>query len=287
MYPEIFSIGSITVHSYGLMIALGILVIAAALYREAPRESIDPDHILEAIIIAAFSGLIGARILYMLINWSYYSTQPASAFFTRFEGLSFFGGLFCATILVYLWSRWRGIGFLKLADLLAPYLALGYAFGRVGCFLNGCCYGLVTDLPWALPAGLADDLPRHPVQLYAAFGAILMFIVLKKLRHLRPFVGFVTVSLFGLYGLLRFTTEFFRQEEAAWLGLTAAQLFSLGLILASLIFIAVVFSILPEKSNLRSRARDTDPDPEDEDSGAESEKTRRSKKRAGKKRVKK
>ncbi len=246
MYPEIFRIGSVTVHSYGLMIALGILVAAAALYREAPRVKIDPDYLLEAVIIGAFSGLIGARILYILLNWSYYSTLPLSAYFTQFEGLSFYGGLFLGVTALYLWSRWRSIGFFKLADILSPYLVLGYAFGRIGCFLNGCCYGLATDLPWALPAGLADDLPRHPVQLYAAFGAIIIFIVLKQLRPRRPFVGFVTLSLFVLYGLLRFTTEFFRHREPVWLGLTSAQLFSLGLVIAALLFIAAVFYIFSE-----------------------------------------
>ncbi len=245
MYPEIFRIGSVTVHSYGLMIALGILVSAAALYREAPRLKIDPDYLLEAVIVGAFSGLVGARILYMIINRDYYSTQPLSAFFTQFEGLSFYGGLFLGVIALYAWSKWRRIGFLKITDMLAPYLALGYAFGRIGCFLNGCCYGLAADLPWAMPASLADDLPRHPVQLYAAFGAVLIFIFLKILRPLRPFVGFVTVSLFVLYGLMCFTTEFFRHGEPAWLGLTGAQLFSLVLVIASLLFIAAVFFFFP------------------------------------------
>ncbi len=245
MYPEIFRIGSVTVHSYGLMIALGILVAAAALYREAPRLKIDPDYLLEAVIIGAFSGLIGARLLYMIINRDHYSTQPFFVFFTQFEGLSFYGGLFLGVIGLYAWSRWRRIGFLKITDILSPYLALGYAFGRIGCFLNGCCYGLVSDLPWALPASLADDLPRHPVQLYAAFGALLIFIFLKKLSPLRPFVGFVTVSLFVFYGLMRFTTEFFRHGEPAWLGLTGAQLFSLLLVIASLLFIAAVFFFFP------------------------------------------
>ncbi len=245
MYPEILRIGNVTVHSYGFMIALGILIAAVALYREAPREKFDPDFLLEAVIVGAFSGLIGARILYMIINWSYYSTQPLSAFFTRFEGLSFYGGLFLGVIALYLWSRWRRTGFLKVVDILSPYLALGYAFGRIGCFLNGCCYGLVTDVPWAVPASLADDLPRHPVQLYAALGAIMIYFVLKKMRPMRPFVGFVTVSLFALYGLLRFTTEFFRQGEAVSLGLTSAQLFSLALVIASLILIAAIYLIFP------------------------------------------
>ncbi len=233
MYPELFTIGNLTVYSYGLMIALGVLISAAALYREAPREDINPDHILEAVIASVFFGLIGARLLYVFLNWSYFRANPGEILFAQFAGLSFFGGLFLGVFILYIWSSWRKIGFLKLADLMAPYLLLGYAFARVGCFLNGCCYGRVTDLPWAMPASMVDDLLRHPVQLYAALGAVICFVILKYLRPKRPFVGFMLLSMFALYGVLRFTTEFFRQEEVVWLGLSAAQNFSLALVLLS------------------------------------------------------
>jgi len=242
LFPELFTIGNLTVHSYGLMIALGVLISAAGLYREAPGENINPDHVLEAVIASVFFGLIGARLLYVLLNWDYFSANPVEILFAQFAGLSFFGGLFLGASVLFFWSRWRRIGFLKLADLMAPYLALGYAFGRLGCFLNGCCYGRVADLPWAMPAAMADDLLRHPVQLYAALGALVVFALLKYLRPRRPFIGFVLISLFALYGLLRFTTEFFREEEAVWLGLTAAQNFSLALTLLSVIIILVVGS---------------------------------------------
>lgn len=234
MYPELFRIGSLTVHSYGLMIALAILVAAMAIYRDAPREKLDPDHVLEAVIVAAVSGLIGSRILYIILNWDYYSARPLSAIFTQFEGLTFYGAMFGGVIAIYFWCSWRKIGFLKMADLLAPYLALGYAFGRVGCFLNGCCYGKEATVPWALPINMADTVLRHPVQLYAAFGGLIIFVILRILRPKRPFVGFILIALFVFYGILRFIVEFFRHVEAVWLGLSTAQLFSLGLTFISL-----------------------------------------------------
>jgi len=257
MYPEMFSLGSLTVHSYGLMIALGILTSALFLYRESPREKINPDYTLEAVIVAGLGGLLGARILYMLLNWTFYSTQPLTAFFTRFEGLSFYGGFFLATILLYFWSRWRQIGFLKLTDFMAPYLALGYAFGRMGCFLNGCCYGLESNVPWALPISPGDEVLRHPVQLYALFGSLLIFFILKRVRPARPFVGFLTVALFALYGLLRFTTEFFRHGEAIWLGLTNAQLFSLALIFVALTVMAAGFYYLTGEDMTKVKRKPT------------------------------
>lgn len=251
MYPEIFSIGSLTIHSYGLMIALGILVAAIAVYREAPGENLNPDHILEAVIVAAVSGLIGSRVLYIVLNWDYYSGQPLSVFFTQFEGLTFYGAMFGGVIAIFIWNLWRKIDFLRMTDLLAPYLALGYAFGRVGCFLNGCCYGKESTVPWALPINMADTVLRHPVQLYAAFGGVIIFIILKLLRPKRPFIGFVLLALFALYGILRFSIEFFRHVEIAWGGLSTAQLFSLGLTFVSLAAIAL-FTFL-KKSGESSR----------------------------------
>lgn len=255
MFPEIFSIGSITVHAYGLMIALAVLVVAVLLFREAPKEDLNPDFVIEAVIAATLAGLLGARIMYMALNWERYAARPFAAFFTQFEGLSFYGGFFGGVLILLLWSRWRRIGFLRLADLLAPYLAFGYAFGRIGCFLNGCCYGKESDLPWALPASMADEVLRHPVQLYAAFGALLIFVILKLLRPRRPFTGFILIMLFVLYGTLRFSTEFFRHGTAVWMGLTDAQLFSLGLVILALAVLAAAFILQPDqKKQKKDRA---------------------------------
>jgi phosphatidylglycerol---prolipoprotein diacylglyceryl transferase len=222
------------------MIALAILVAAFAINREGPREKLNPDHVIEAVIVAAVIGLLGSRILYIVLNWQYYSALPFSAFFTQFEGLTFYGALFGGAIALYFWSKWRKVNFLRMADLLSPYLALGYAFGRIGCFLNGCCYGKESTVPWALPINMADTVLRHPVQLYAALGGVIIFIILKKLRPRRPFVGFLLLALFALYGVLRFTVEFFRYSETAWLGLSTAQLFSVGLVGASVAAISIL-----------------------------------------------
>ncbi|MDW7738725.1 MAG: prolipoprotein diacylglyceryl transferase [Bacillota bacterium] len=245
MYPEIFRIGNFAIHSYGLMIAIAVLVAAIAIYREAPREGINPDHVLESVIASTIVGLLGSRILYILLNWEFYSGRFFRSFFTQFEGLSFYGAMFGGVIALYFWSAWRKINFLKMADLLAPYLALGYTFGRIGCFLNGCCYGKESTLPWALPVNMADTVLRHPVQLYAALGGIIIFIILKLLRPRRPFVGFILIALFALYGLLRFITEFFRYGIPGWLNLTTAQWFSLSLLFASLAAIVLINYLQP------------------------------------------
>jgi phosphatidylglycerol---prolipoprotein diacylglyceryl transferase len=227
------------------MISLAILISAFLLYKEAPRENINPDHVLEAIIVASFFGLLGSRILYIALNWQLYSGRLFTAFFTQFEGLTFYGAFFGGVIALYVWSTKRKVNFLRFTDLLAPYLALGYALGRIGCFLNGCCYGIESTVPWALPISIGDPVLRHPVQLYAAFSGLAIFFILKALRSKRPFIGFLLIALFALYGLQRFIVEFFRFSEAVWIGLSAAQIFSLGLIIASLLAIAAFYFGLP------------------------------------------
>lgn len=248
MHRILFQIGNLTVYSYGAMISLAVLVAAIFMSRESAREGIDPDHVLEAIIAAVIGGLLGARILYVLLNWEQFRGRWQDIFFARFEGLTFYGALFGGIFALLLWCRWRKVNFFKLTDLAAPYLALGYAFGRIGCFLNGCCYGRVSVVPWGVAIPAVDSLPRHPVQLYAAGGAVIIFIILKLLQRSRPYIGFNLVALCALYGVLRFTTEFFREEVILWMGLTLAQMFSLGLTVVSLSVMLYLFSASPRKS---------------------------------------
>ena len=241
MHRILFQFGEFTIYSYGFMIALALLICTIWLYIDSSRQGYNPEHILEVVVIAALSGLLGARLLYVAQHWSYYSSRWLEIFFTRYEGLSYLGALFGGTLAVFLWCRWRKISFLKLADLMAPYMALGYAIGRVGCFLNGCCYGKVSSVAWALPAAMVDNQLSHPVQLYAAVGALIIFVILKLIRPVRPFVGFTTISLFALYGVLRFITEFFRYSPTTyWGGLTLAQLFCLGMVVVTVAIIGVV-----------------------------------------------
>ncbi len=249
MYPIILSVGGLTIYAYGFMINLGFIVAAILLYREAKNRDFNPLFALEALLVSVIAGIIGTRALYIALNWDLYSSQPVSFIITDFGGLTFYGGFFFGWLALFLWSVWRKVNFLYIADMFAPYLILGYAFGRIGCFLNGCCFGRVSDLPWALPASAADPLLRHPVQLYAAFGALAIFFILKMLQPGKPFAGFILIALFTLYGALRFSTEFFRFEFVVWFNLTLAQLFSLGLVLVSLIVITVIINFQSGKGN--------------------------------------
>ncbi|HPU01064.1 MAG: prolipoprotein diacylglyceryl transferase [Firmicutes bacterium] len=248
MQRILFHIGDFPIYSYGVMISLAVLIIAIFMSRESSRWEIHPDHTLEAIIFAVIGGLLGSRILYVLLNWEHYRENWKDIFFARFEGLTFYGAFLGGLLAVLLWCRWRKVSFFKFTDMAAPYMILGYAFGRIGCFLNGCCYGRISHLPWAVVLPEVDDLPRHPVQLYAVIGSIIIFIILKWLQRYRFFHGFQLLALCALYGMLRFTTEFFREEPVIWMGLTLAQIVSLGLAIVSLSLMLYIFSLAPARS---------------------------------------
>ncbi len=233
MYPVLWETSYFAIYSYGFMVSLAILVSVFFMYRRAPREGYNPDQLLELVVAIVLVGLIGARLLFIFLNWEFYAGDLSRIFSIQAGGLSFHGAFAFGIIVGVLWTSWRGYSFWKLADFLAPYIFLGYTFARIGCFLNGCCYGIETDLPWGLPAAAVDNLPRHPVQLYASAASLLLFGVVNYLRKFSFFDGFVLIMVIKLYGVLRLVTGFFRADEIVWMNMSLAQM-------ASLIMIAVL-----------------------------------------------
>lgn len=233
MHRILLEISGFSIYSYGVMLSLALLLATLLLCRQALREGISYDHALEVVIALIVGGVVGARVLYIFLEWERYSGEWMSVFYLRGGGLSIFGGFLGGAFALLLWCLWRKIPFLKAADLVSPYLIFGYAFGRIGCFLNGCCFGKVSHNLFAVSLPAVDGLTRHPVQLYAAIGSLLIFLALINLRRIKAYNGFLLIKLSFLYGLMRFSTEFFREGET-WLGpLTMAQVFSLVIMLLS------------------------------------------------------
>ncbi|MDW7652274.1 MAG: prolipoprotein diacylglyceryl transferase, partial [Bacillota bacterium] len=168
-----------------------------------------------------------------------YLEAPLTIFNIRSGGLSFHGGLI-AGIAVGLWyTRRHKMPQGKVADLVAPYLALGYAIVRIGCLLNGCCYGRQTDVSWALPASYVDNAPRHPTQLYAFFAALIIFAVLRWRKKYIRFHGQLFIEFILYYSIYRFVVEGFR-EVSSYVGfLTLGQAVSLVAAVAAFVVIRV------------------------------------------------
>lgn len=231
MLPVLFKLGPLTVNSYGVMIALGFLSgILLAIYL-AKREKISPEMMMDLALFVMVFSIIGARIFYVIEFWPEYLYRPLAVLFVWEGGLVFYGGLLGAVLTVLIFSRLNKLPVLKLLDLITPATALGYAIGRIGCFLRGCCYGVECKLPWAVKFPEVVGL-RHPTQLYALLSWLILFGVLWFLLTKRKFDGQIFALGLILYSVYRFLIEFVRTNPQ-YFHLTAAQWGSLLLLIGA------------------------------------------------------
>ena len=240
MLPEILRIGPVTLHSFGLMLAVGFLLIAWLAGKEFVRRGFSADTAGSCTLGAMVGGVLGAKGYYLIENWRILAEDPLGSIFSG-SGLTYYGGLIGGALGVLLVGRRAGVPLLTLVDMGGPLVALGYGVGRIGCFLNGDDYGRVSDLPWAIafPKGTPPTLDRvHPTQLYEVVVSLAIFFFLWSKRGAwddRP--GFT----FGLYlvlaGTERFLVEFIRLNAPVALGLTMAQWISAALILIGILLL--------------------------------------------------
>ena len=259
MHPVLFQVGNITIKSYGVAIALAFLVgILFAAWR-AKREKLNPNDFLDIGFIIVVSSIVGARIFFILFNLNFYIDNPATIIRIWEGGLIFYGGLLCAAVASILYMRFKKIPIWYGTDIIAPSVALGYTITRVGCFLNGCCFGEISKLPWGVSgwdpftgAGryasqiffaalfgtgeMPEVIKLHPTQLYAAGISLIFFVVLLILWRKRTFDGMVFWSYVGLYSLYRFGIEFVRADnKELLLGLSVPQLMSVAAFVVAVI----------------------------------------------------
>lgn len=241
MYPEI-NIGPITLQTFGLMFGLGFIAAGLVVGRRFKELGKPPDWAYEMAFAALVGGLLGSRVYFLVENWNEVSDDLIGNLFSG-SGLVWYGGAIGGAIAVLAWAWWRGILTLLLADVAAVPLMIGYAIGRVGCQLSGDGdYGRAWDGPWAMayPDGtVPTDTPVHPTPVYETLFMGTAALVLWRLRdRFRPGV------LFALYlivaGFERFMIEFVRRNADAALGLTQAQLTSVAMVLAGVVWIAVI-----------------------------------------------
>lgn len=239
MRRVLFSVGNLEIYSYGLMVALALFLGVIWLGKAVQKRGIGKfDHVVDLTIRLFIGGLIGARLFYIITEYSYYLRNPLAVFKLSDGGLSFFGMIFGAYVLGVLYAKRVKLPTWQLADLIAVYLPLGYALARVGCLLNGCCYGVPSTLPWAFVIPAVDNLPRHPTQIYAIIAGLLIFAVLWLLREHKYFPGFLFWLYVELYAVSRFIIEFFRETPVVAFGwLRVTQVFCLLVIAGTTIYI--------------------------------------------------
>ena len=232
MHPVIFKYGPFTIYSYGLMMAVAVVVCSYFLSREAPRVGIPGEAIFDLVFWTMVAGVVGARIFYVFLNLDYFRGNPQEIWMIQNGGLAFQGGFILGSLAAFLYIKKKRWPFWPTADLAAPYLALGHAIGRIGCFLNGCCYGLPVS--WGIYCPVHGER-LHPTQLYDTFALSVIFFILKKFqKHSRqPGATFVLYLL--LASIERFINEFFRGDHfVTYSGLSVYQWVSLGIFMAGI-----------------------------------------------------
>ncbi len=239
MRPILFSFGAVHLYSYGLAIALGVLLSLFLMKQRALKTGFPkPDEVFDLAFTVLVWGFLGARLFYVIQNFSYYAREPLKIFAVWEGGLIFYGGAILVFVALLRTCRKKHWPFWKILDFLIPYGALTHAFGRIGCFLNGCCYGKPSDLPWAVRF---PELPYlvHPTQLYEAVYDLALFAFLLVRRKRARFEGEIALLYFLLYGLGRYFIEFLREPGWSWMGLTANQWMSAAIILAAFVVFRV------------------------------------------------
>lgn len=252
MFPKLFTIGhAFTLHTYGLLVALALLVGLVTASRYARRAGVAPETVWNLGVYMALAALLGSRVAMVVSEWGYYGQHRAEIFSwaTVQAGGWFYGGLLFAVALGA-WYTWRyRLGFAALGDVYAPGIALGHAVGRLGCLSAGCCWGKPTNLPWAVTftnpysaqlVGVPLNIPLHPTQLYEALAEAAIFGLLVWLWRRRRFPGQVFASYLMLYAVARFLIEFLRDDPRGGFlfggALSTPQAFSVALFAAAGLF---------------------------------------------------
>lgn len=228
--PVAFHIGPFAVHWYGILMAVSVVIGTYLAVREARRQGVSTDRILDLVMIAAPVSWIGARIYYVIFNWGYYSKHLNEISKIWQGGLAIHGGILTAILIGVWFTRKHALSFWQVADIVAPSLILGQAIGRWGNFFNQEAYGYPTDLPWAM---YIDGAYRHPTFLYESLWNLAVFGFLVWRRGKFKLQGNLFLTYLTLYSLGRFVVEGLRTDSLMLGPLRMAQVMSIVLLVVS------------------------------------------------------
>jgi phosphatidylglycerol:prolipoprotein diacylglycerol transferase len=258
--PIAFHLGPITVHWYGIMVALAVATLVVwAWYFTTRKGGVTTDQVMAAALWMIPLGLIGARLVHVIDKFGYYWDHPREIF--GFAGLAIFGTILGGIVGAWIYCRLRHVRFGPLADLVAPGAVLAQAIGRVGCTINGCCCGKPTSLPWAFtwtnPASDAFTCaplgtPIHPTQLYELLGDLLIFALLFWVfrGRVKPSGSLLAIYLL-LYSALTFTVRFWRADVTPFAGPVEE-----GQLIAGVIFVLAAAWLIVKRAHWVKRGTD-------------------------------
>ncbi len=237
---------------YGVFVSLAVLVLVLWMLREVRSGAkLSYNTIFTSALVGIPSGIVFSRLLHGVDRWGYYSQNPGQILGA--EGLTFYGAILGAALGIWIYSKLSDFQFGYLADLLAPAILLAQAIGRIGCTINGCCYGIATSLPWGVVYTHPDSFARlgvavHPTQVYEIIYNLLVFTVLLKLRGRFKPDGSLFLIYLSLYALWRVGGGFLRVGTPFLFGLHQAQVIGI-------VVLAITIPLLAYRTRLGAGAR--------------------------------
>lgn len=255
MHPVLLKIGSFKIYSYGVFVAIGFIAALWVASREVSRKGLDRETFLDMGFWVVIAAVAGARLFHVLVYWDQYWASPSEIFKLWNGGLVFYGGFLAAVAVCVYYLRRHRMPFLPVADASAIGIPLGLGFGRIGCTAAGCCYGKLTNLPWAVvytdPASLAPlGVPLHPTQIYESLAGFAIFGTLYMTRDRFRTPGMMFWTMIILYGVIRSFLEIFRDDPRGFLGP-----FSESQIVSAILIVYAAVSIVRARSQAEAAAQ--------------------------------
>jgi phosphatidylglycerol:prolipoprotein diacylglycerol transferase len=258
MYPELFSIGPVTIYTYGVLLAASYLLGLQFAISRATKRGLDANRVLDLGIYIIIAALVGAKLLLVVTDFDQFRASPAEFLSLARSAGVFYGGLIAAVGVAFWYIHRHGLPFWATCDAFAPGIALGHVTGRLGCFAAGCCYGKPTSVPWAVvftnPLAAANvgtplGIPLHPTQLYESAAELLILVLLLATeRRGRPFAGRTFWLYMILYAISRYVIEIFRGDpRGAVLGFSTSQFISLLLAPLAIAMLVWLSRTTPER----------------------------------------
>ncbi len=243
MCNELFTIGNVTVHGYGLMIGIGIFMAYLVTEFRAKKAGLDSDPVFNILIVGVVAGFLGAKLLYFITILDEVIADPAASLQSLSDGFVVYGGIIGGILAAYIYCRIKKLEFLRYLDAAVPSIALAQGFGRIGCFLAGCCYGMPTDSVFSITFTHSHYAPNNialfPSQLVSSAFNFIHFFVLCALSKKNKTPGKIGAFYLIFYGIGRFVIEFFRGDlERGSVGsLSTSQFISIFVVLAGIVML--------------------------------------------------
>jgi len=252
MYNDIVTIGPLTVHGYGLMIGIGIVAALLVGDYRAKRKGLNGDLIYGLTLTTVVLGFLAAKILFIMTEWQNFVKNPMS--YITGNGFVVFGGIMGGAITIWGYCKIKKMSFLDYLDLMIPSVALAQGFGRIGCFLAGCCYGKETDSFLGITFTDSHFAPNHvklfPSQLVMAAGDFLIAAILLLYAKKNPSKGKTSALYLMLYSVGRFFVEFTRNDNRGFVGALSTSQF-IGIFIF-IVGAAAFFGIIPARDMKRA-----------------------------------